>query len=179
MSAIGTLPWRCLLRVARWGGFLLSALAAATMIANWCGVRADAGDWVGTHGGRCVHLRNGLIEVELHAQIQACIDPEDLGWRASWWPEFNPWPSGPILSRQWEFDRTGCIFPTWSAFLAAGIPTGLLWWWDRRRPRAGMCVKCGYDLAGLPAGAACPECGTDRTGPDAADNRDAVRAASE
>ena len=27
------------------------------------------------------------------------------------------------------------------------------------RRRAGRCVRCAYDLRGLPAGAQCPECG--------------------
>ena len=29
-----------------------------------------------------------------------------------------------------------------------------------KRPRPGSCPKCDYDLAGLAAGAACPECGS-------------------
>ncbi len=28
-----------------------------------------------------------------------------------------------------------------------------------RRRRLGLCVRCGYDRAGLPAGSGCPECG--------------------
>lgn len=34
-----------------------------------------------------------------------------------------------------------------------------------RRVRRGACVSCGYDLRGLREGAACPECGPERTAP--------------
>lgn len=46
------------------------------------------------------------------------------------------------------------VFP-----IAAGA--GLCWWaWrDARRARVGLCMKCHYDLRGLPASAPCPECG--------------------
>jgi hypothetical protein len=45
-------------------------------------------------------------------------------------------------------------------FLLTAIPAGLLWWKDLRRLGPGRCPKCGYDRAGLTAGANCPECGT-------------------
>jgi hypothetical protein len=34
----------------------------------------------------------------------------------------------------------------------------------RRLARRGLCLRCGYDLRGTPAGAVCPECGRPRVG---------------
>lgn len=50
------------------------------------------------------------------------------------------------------------LWPTPLATLSAGA---LLLWSARRAARAarGFCSACGYDLRGLAAGAACPECG--------------------
>ncbi|MFG0244263.1 MAG: hypothetical protein ACF8R9_15890 [Phycisphaerales bacterium JB054] len=36
---------------------------------------------------------------------------------------------------------------------------GVRWSWRRLRHKRGACVACGYDLAGLPKGSGCPECG--------------------
>ena len=48
--------------------------------------------------------------------------------------------------------------PLWLLFVLIGIPTGLLWWRDRRIP-SSHCQNCGYDLTGNVSGR-CPECGT-------------------
>ena len=67
-----------------------------------------------------------------------------LGWRFKWW-----------RTRQ-EFSAS---VPLW-AVLAAGCAASLPAWAVRSRRRAkGACRRCGYDLAGLGAGAVCPECG--------------------
>lgn len=52
----------------------------------------------------------------------------------------------------------GLTVPAWPAPVVAGVVGWLLIWWDKRVLR-GRCTKCGYDLAGLAAGVACPECG--------------------
>lgn len=61
--------------------------------------------------------------------------------------------------------------PGWLAwdFLLAGCFVWFLRWLGRARQRRqwlaeGRCGQCGYDLRGLPAGSACPECGTEGDG---------------
>ena len=65
------------------------------------------------------------------------------------------------FARQWlgfSLPGTETRIPVWLLVVAVGIPTGILWWRDRR-PKDGLCTACGYDLTGNVSGA-CPECGT-------------------
>ena len=73
---------------------------------------------------------------------------------------------------RWQRDHLP-VQPIWSGFAlntAANLAVlGVLWCgqrWLRRllRRRAGVCGICGYSLAGLVGGAACPECGAVRGG---------------
>jgi hypothetical protein len=57
--------------------------------------------------------------------------------------------------------------PYWIAGLTWNLPVAAcsgVWLVRERllRERRGGCAKCGYDLRGLPPGALCPECGTNR-----------------
>ena len=52
----------------------------------------------------------------------------------------------------------GFVVPVWLFVVAVGFPTAVLWWRDRR-PKAGFCKACKYDLTGNVSGR-CPECGT-------------------
>ncbi len=52
--------------------------------------------------------------------------------------------------------------PLWPAVLLSLLATAAAWRADAkylRRARVGSCAACGYDRAGLAAGAVCPECG--------------------
>ncbi|MCH7725448.1 MAG: hypothetical protein IH991_03040 [Planctomycetes bacterium] len=68
----------------------------------------------------------------------------------------GPWlfPKCPeYISRIWVL-----VTPIWLLVVAVGFPTAFLWWRDRR-PKAGFCKVCKYDLTCNVSGT-CPECGT-------------------
>jgi hypothetical protein len=73
-----------------------------------------------------------------------------------WWPDvslgaarFSDWPG-------WTFEDSVGI-PLWLLGVVIGAVGALMCW--RTYSVAGQCVRCRYSLAGLPPGAACPECG--------------------
>lgn len=56
----------------------------------------------------------------------------------------------------------GIVISLWflaALFILPGTGLGFSAWHGIRRARIGLCVKCNYDLRGLPASAPCPECG--------------------
>lgn len=80
-------------------------------------------------------------------------DPSE--WRIS--IDSHPYLAPPsILERHRGFMGSRRV-PLWMPFLIVSIPTGLLWWRDRRGERPGYC-SCGYDLTGNTSGI-CSECG--------------------
>lgn len=81
-----------------------------------------------------------------------------------------PTTSWNLRTRVWETGGTGewaIELSFWPLPFLLWIPTalflrsGIL---ARRRANTGMCGKCGYSLAGLAHGTACPECGVFQTG---------------
>jgi len=59
--------------------------------------------------------------------------------------------------------------PLWIPVILFAAPT--FWLWLRDKPGSNAfcrCPKCGYSLAGLAPGAACPECGKSAAPPRAA-----------
>ena len=67
---------------------------------------------------------------------------------------FPLWPR--IATGKWG--ATHGTIPSWMLLSMFAIPTAILWWRDRR-PKAGFCMVCEYDLTGNVSGT-CPECGT-------------------
>ena len=67
---------------------------------------------------------------------------------------------GPLWVPECTWSRGGHKYlrvPLWMPVLTLALPTGFLWWRDRRFPK-GYCQTCGYDLTGDVSGV-CPECG--------------------
>ena len=120
-----------------------------------------SGQWsVGTLFGRIV-LDAGPIQ--------------NPGWRYTpFYPQWKvyaakmPWTefAQRMLGFGWPVKMiTGQILiPVWLLVVAVGFPTAILCWRDRRRPKAGFCKVCKYDLTGNVSGT-CPECGTEYAKP--------------
>lgn len=102
--------------------------------------------------------------------------PAEVNAESWWWSGWQLQQDGSLMRR-----HTAGVFQIWSQqfqlttlqisgfhvklwpipllLWAAGVPvlrSGIV---ARRRAKTGQCGKCGYSLAGLAEGAACPECG--------------------
>lgn len=91
----------------------------------------------------------GFTTSELFGGRVYVLDVHTVAGPLVWWPRFErpaAW-SGPYI-----------FLPLWPLALGCGATSAWLWG-KSRRIVPGVCPTCGYALAGLPAGAACPECG--------------------
>lgn len=123
-------------------------------------------------------LRSELLFVEYFGRSNyLCIYQGTIEWvvpdanpaeRRGW--QINDVPGYPFVSRM---HRVGfllpdidlapngtrfVLIPLWLPFLLVALPTGYLFWRDRRRIPPGHCQSCGYNLFANVSGI-CPECG--------------------
>lgn len=136
------------LRWFRWVGLVVSVVLIAVWISSgWWHVRRFSA------GGRLVGIGSGILIIGGFGG-----GPPTSRWEtgtadgpALWW--FN-WDGGPGA---WVV-----LIPLWAPAGLSALLTAAAWKWHariRQREGRGRCLACGYDLAGLPAGAVCPECG--------------------
>lgn len=150
---------------AKRAGVVLSSLTLTTWIAaafggvTYCWPATRTVEVLGSLGG-------GSISIWVRTVSDGNWDRKPIpGW-SSWITEdgYHWWT---FIERPW-FSRYGpgdwiVSVPLWIPLAGSAGLTAWLWWRDRRRARPGHC-PCGYSLAGLARGAACPECGAARVG---------------
>lgn len=150
--------------IAKWSCLAATVVVAALLAASfrW---RVAAWWWSGPAGherSNCLQLLSGGLRYTLVYYTDAFPSP-GIFWRAEhqwvpisiWWPQVTL--SGPPGT-----DVPDLLVPLWMPLAVLAPAAAYLLYSDRRsarRLRAGLCIKCGYDLSGLAAGAVCPECG--------------------
>src|SRR5262245_18640253 len=137
----------------KWGGLVAGVAATVVWI---CSAWAYVGWWSAT--GTHVIVAKGALSLSWY-QVGPSGDPA-AGWQAESqhtpslvWRGF--WLRSPA---SWRL-----VVPLWPLLVATFLTAATAWRWDvlaRRRALAGKCPTCGYDCRGLPARAACPECGS-------------------
>lgn len=109
-------------------------------------------------GGLSLSLVNGSLRLTtsdpagFHASVRWNPGEErriELWFARERWTYYAPYATT---------SNTTCAVPLWCLCLLAGLATVAARWWSCCA--VGMCPECGYSLAGLHAGAPCPECGT-------------------
>lgn len=160
-------------QVAKWAGLVVCVVIAGLWIASmeWTitriaySTRSTSVVAVGLGSLRIAWVRDDrparrLVLWSAQRRVQPgrpYLDVDVLGWFTLGLPRpgttpIPRWMAGPSN----DIDLWVSL---WMPFVATALPTGWLWWRDRRARWVGHCAACGYDLAGLAAGAVCPECG--------------------
>ncbi|MBN1858452.1 hypothetical protein JW848_04525 [Candidatus Bipolaricaulota bacterium] len=151
-------------RILKWVGLLFSFVALSAWVWSHCSspiydlgshplaqqgplLAGGEGSWV----FRTVQFADGevLFSYEFDPSVSMSLPDDLIDWS---WLQVNGF-------------YIGLVLPLWIPFVIAVIPTGVLWYLDRRRIPPGYCRKCGYDLTGNVSGV-CPECGEHISGVD-------------
>lgn len=154
-------------RVAKWVGLVACAVLAGSWAASlrwtggWRGERVvESSAYQFTFAG----IAEGSFFIAHDEGFFERYPPMLLGWHSY---RLLRYPDEPLaVFGRCHFvlgdSSTRLSVPLWMLLALMVVPTSILWYVDRaaaRRRRAGLCVKCGYDRAGLDAAAVCPECG--------------------
>ncbi len=146
-------------------GVRVAFMVLALLLAMGCGAVTAVNPWrlftvihAGPRSFRSLALEAGSVQ---YGCADVANQPGEQGWfayahgpRGPRDPEFEPffwWPR--YVSKPGNFI---VIIPLW--MIALPSLAAAVWIGRGLGRRAGQC-PCGYDLAGLPAGAKCPECG--------------------
>lgn len=137
-------------RVAKWAGLVVCLAIAVIWVTSTLFYLSIEGvdDALGLFR---FSVAEGTV---LWVQITDWSEPERTEWIFQRYTAIRWWPTWAYQRGAWS-----CRLPLWMPLVAAVVPTVWLWWRDRVRARPGGCAACGYDLAGLAVGSACPECG--------------------
>lgn len=107
------------------------------------------GNWTGYLGFERGEVLIGIWDGGGLGPTQASIQEID-------WSGFGfGWPHAELQFYRVVLHKT---LPFWIPFLLIAIPTAILFYRDRPRPKPGHCPACRYNLTGNTSGV-CPECG--------------------
>ena len=135
-------------RVLKWSGLAMSLVIVSLIIVSryWV-ILWDYGSWEGGFGsgGMFVGLGSWSPEANLDWMANGVFRPAlSLYWGVDWRSDLG--------------SEIGVFVPLWIPLVLVMLTTALIWRSDRR-PRAGHCERCGYNLTGNVSGI-CSECGT-------------------
>jgi len=170
-------------RGACWVGLLGFAGAVGLWVwtlFGWCGVSIDDGYWSNSYQvavGAVYRAHNNAPEPGSYGLH---------GWRLTkrvsvWWSAAGGFSGGRYGERlgemRWWISHPEYFLHTpgsqyyqpepfgWIPLWVPAVGSGLVWLAGRRLSvpvgAEGECAECGYDRAGLAAGAVCPECGAE------------------
>ena len=171
-------------RVAGWVLLVVGVVIAGVWGASrwwWFGWSGEQESFAVFRGLASIDTQRGNVWSPLGWCFDPAPSPHDVGW--VWLTETptNTWNATQFVNLHFAsyqrlnvissgFSNSGQVIGTehstyiciWPFALVSLLGGGWLVWSGRRarrRAMTGVCLKCGYDLRGLGAGAPCPECG--------------------